>query len=220
MSTPKIPTVIARTHELSDFVLTAVIPEKLSYDGIAFEKTFKVESCYDVGIELPIGIKVYILGNSALYTLVVDAVNDMKDLPGPPQEDLFVTIYDGTVVREKNSLPYELGLNTRIKVPEHCRFCLFKGTKLYGPNGLLILQNSTIIELAPTTKPTSATDTKSSNKPTPAVGSINKIIHDEEKENDSNKLSLEIIDLVMKIKNNILLKYLKRELLDIVEGKY
>jgi len=142
----------------------------------------------------------------------------MKDLPGPPQEDLFTTLYDGTIVIENGSLPYKLSLDTRVKLPENCKLTLPKGTRLYGPDGLLILQNSTIVELAPI-RPIAVVDTKSSDKPTPAVGSIHKIIHEEEK--DNNKLSLmilEIIDLIMKTKNNMLLKYLKRELLDILDG--
>lgn len=155
----------ARVANVEDILLTAIIPEKWSHDGKPREKVIKVIGGYNHAIDLPVGTKVFLPGNDTQYALVTE---HMKNLPDPPQSDMIITLGAGIEVFEKDRLPYGLGVETKAKLPETCKFFLHNDTKLQGPNGLLTLtseKGKTEVKLVPRVKP--MTDIKSPDIATP-----------------------------------------------------
>jgi len=181
MSTPKDSTITASTIDINAVLLTAIIPEKWSCDGKPYEKTIKVAYDDPHRVELPIGTKVCLPGNNIQYTLVSEYMND---LPNPaPQDDLFIGLPATTCVIEPGGVPYRLGRETKVRLPDNCKFSIPAGTKLQGSNTLLVPQTRTTIELAPQIRPTATTQAPAKNAATPnpkdeLLEEINKMIGD------------------------------------------
>jgi len=180
--------------DISDIVLTAIIPENRTFNKKLYAKEIRVlRSHYNVNVELPAGTKVRLPGNSTEYAVKLDDTTDLSNLP---QEDLFGTLQDDTLVVEDGCLPYKLTESTKVKLPENCKLTFPSGTRLQGPDGLLTLQNPTIVELAPKIKPMAVTTTPS------------KVIPNEE----IDILLVDIINQVKDLKDVELLRIINRSI--------